>query len=369
MEKVKVKELVPIVNVCFYANIYHWYASVHHSVDIFRNMTRASLENGSHLHSIVCSEIFFQRAFWCGKPLLRLKEDIQDLRSILPRKTSMLQCMHQATCNLLDGNENNPAILYGKDFDCRMFLKNEKKGFDIAIVSVIASFLAFLFHDFDTALEMIEISKSMKKRFPPSTYLWPIFYLYEGLISLSFARRGVEIEKWSEKAKQNIMKLRDLCHDAPENFQNKYHLLEAELAAVQNNKAQAIFHYKKAICLSKKNNFVHEEALACERAGIFYLELDSQEATALLLQSYHGYNIWGATSKMNQLLQNYPFLKDKVHHPTIEPYSTGEELRVSHPLQDSVSLLTGDGDDESSLNLWDKQKRIRCSTTRKEGTE
>ena len=369
LEQVKDKETVSRINVCFYAHIYHSYASVHDSVEIFFNMTCTTLENGSHIDSILCSDLFCQRAFLCGKLLSRLKEDIEELMSILPRKTNVLQYVTQATCNLVDINTNNPAILCGTDFDCRLFLKNENKGFDVAYVSVIASFLAFLFHDFDTALEMIDITKSMQKHFPPTAFLWPIFYLFEGLISLAFARRGLEVEKWTKRARYNILNLKKLCHDAPENFLNKYHFLQAELAAVQKNETQAIFHYKKAICLSTKNNFLHEGALACERAGIFYLELDSQEATVLLLQSYRGYNIWGATTKMNHLLQNYPFLKDKVDHQKMEPYSTCKELRVSLPSQESVSLLTGDGNDESSLNLWEKQKRIRCSTNRKEGTE
>merc|ERR1712151_1205506 len=108
----------------------------------------------------------------------------------------------------------------------------------------------------------------MRNFFPPTFIGWPIFYLYEGLISLSFARSSdIGREKWIEKAKQNALKLKKLCYDAPENFLNKYHLLEAELAAVQKNETIALNHYRKAISLPNKNNFVHEEALACERAG------------------------------------------------------------------------------------------------------
>lgn len=150
------------------------------------------------------------------------------------------------------------------------------------------------------------------------------------------------------------MKLRNSCDNAPENYLNKYHLLEAELAAVQKNQTQALIHYEKAISLSNKNNFVHEEALACERAGIFHLEIESKEATA----NYY-----------NHLLQNYPFLKNKVDHPSIKLHATGKELRVSHPLQDSVSLLTGDRDDESFVSLCEEQKRIRYSTNKKDGIE
>jgi len=366
LEHVKFKEIVPYVNTAFYCHIIPSYSSIHGAFDIFSEMICVSLENGSHRYSFICADNFCSCAFFSGKVLPKLDDDIRELLSLLPNKTDTLLCVHQAIHNLSDENMNNP-ILSGAYFDYRLFLTKGKKPLEVVIISVIAATVAYLFHDFDKALEIIEGIKPIQKYVAPTPYYRQIMYLYEGLVSLSIARHVSKKEEWKAKAKHSILKFKDLSDNTPENFSNKYHLLEAELSAVDKNESQAIMHYRQAIYLSSRHSFVHEEALACERAGMFYLELGAEEsAIPLLLQSYRRYEIWGATSKKNHLLKCYPLISDKLDHHSVEIGKFNEGQEIDHSSHDDVSVLT---ENSFFLNTWDRQKRIAYSARKKNNAD
>ena len=180
-------------------------------------------------------------------------------------------------------------------------------------------------------------------------------HLYKGLTSLSFIDRDTNKDKWIEITKQSIASLKSLCVDGPMNFSNKCALLEAELARLQNHQSQAKMHYDKAICLSNKHNFIHEEALACELAAAFYLDLGVKDtAIRLLLQSHHCYERWGAIAKTKQLTNKYPFLVKELKKLSVEPEAPNSQINHSFT---SISYLSN-ALSSSDLSMWGKQKRL-----------
>ncbi|MEM9276572.1 MAG: AAA-like domain-containing protein, partial [Cyanobacteria bacterium P01_F01_bin.143] len=119
-------------------------------------------------------------------------------------------------------------------------------------------------------------------------------------------------EQRSELLKQvekNQIKMKNWAEHCPENFQNKYDLVAAEQARVLEQNWQALELYEKAIQGAKKSEFVHEEALAYERAAEFYLALGQEEFAQLYLKNaHHCYTRWGATAKIQALEEEYPQL-------------------------------------------------------------
>ncbi|BAY66516.1 two-component sensor serine/threonine kinase [Calothrix brevissima NIES-22] len=101
------------------------------------------------------------------------------------------------------------------------------------------------------------------------------------------------------------------CH-CPVNFQNKYDLVEAEKARILGQNWQAQELYEKAIQGAKKSEFIHEEAIAYERAAEFYLSIGREEIGRLYVRNaYHCYSRWGAKAKVKALESEYPqFLMD-----------------------------------------------------------
>jgi predicted ATPase/signal transduction histidine kinase len=136
-----------------------------------------------------------------------------------------------------------------------------------------------------------------------------IFHTYSSLTMLAIypnadASKQIEI---LAKVSQNQDKLKIWADRAPMNYQNKYYLVEAEKARVVGDKITAMELYDLAIKCAQDCQFVHEEALASELAGKFYLELNRQKiAQVYLSDAYYAYIRWGAKIKIDDLAKRYP---------------------------------------------------------------
>jgi len=84
---------------------------------------------------------------------------------------------------------------------------------------------------------------------------------------------------------------------------SKYHLLQAEsLHSIGDAKASE--EYDLSIKAAQAHRFLNEEAMACERAGLFHLKFGRKELSdRLLQQAYECYRSWGAEKKANALLE------------------------------------------------------------------
>ncbi len=79
--------------------------------------------------------------------------------------------------------------------------------------------------------------------------------------------------------------------------------------------------YEQAIRSARDNGFVHNEAIANERAARFYAKLGFETISyAYLRNARYGYARWGADAKVRQLDQSYPRLRDEL--PAVRPTDT-----------------------------------------------
>jgi hypothetical protein len=89
-----------------------------------------------------------------------------------------------------------------------------------------------------------------------------------------------------------------------ENFTNKVCLLEAEIAAANGDERVALSKYRESIAAAKREGFLHEQALACERAGYALLKWGRiAEGHEFLKQACSLYEHWGALAKVVQVQQ------------------------------------------------------------------
>ncbi|KAL3778656.1 hypothetical protein HJC23_008640 [Cyclotella cryptica] len=86
------------------------------------------------------------------------------------------------------------------------------------------------------------------------------------------------------------------------NFENKIFLLEAEEFFSNGNVEKAKVCYENAVLSARAHKFVHEEALANELAGIFYLDIGNRPMAFKNFTDAHGaYFKWGACAKVATL--------------------------------------------------------------------
>ncbi|HEX5802850.1 MAG TPA: response regulator, partial [Azospira sp.] len=100
--------------------------------------------------------------------------------------------------------------------------------------------------------------------------------------------------------------LRNWARFCPENFRHKHDLIEAERARIEHRVGEAVAAYDKAIERAGNGGFVHDEALANELAGRFWLERGKTEfAASHLRRAYRCYQVWGARRKQELLIEQY----------------------------------------------------------------
>jgi PAS domain S-box-containing protein len=121
--------------------------------------------------------------------------------------------------------------------------------------------------------------------------------------------------------------LLEWAEQCPENFQNRAALVGAEIARIEGRDLDAERLYEEAIRSAHENDFVHNEALAYERAAAFYRARGFEEfADTYLRNARSCYLSWGADGKVRQLDGLYPQLAEK--HPPMA--SSTIETPVEH---------------------------------------
>src|SRR2546425_460666 len=96
----------------------------------------------------------------------------------------------------------------------------------------------------------------------------------------------------------------------PVTFENCAAIVGAEIARIEGRVLEAQDLYEKAVRSAHTHGFVHNEAIANERAGCFYAARGFEKiATTYLREARFCYLRWGADGKVQQLDQCYPHLR------------------------------------------------------------
>ena len=111
-------------------------------------------------------------------------------------------------------------------------------------------------------------------------------------------------------------KLKECAHRNPIDYRHKFDLVEAEWLRVLGKKLEAMELYDRAIAGAKVNEYLNEEALACELAAKFYLSWGREKIARLyMIDAYDCYVRWGDRAKIDDLEKRYPQLLEPILHP------------------------------------------------------
>ena len=130
------------------------------------------------------------------------------------------------------------------------------------------------------------------------------------------------------------------AQNCPENFENRAALVGAEIARIEGRALDAMDLYEQAIRSAQANSFVHNEALANEVAGYFYLDRGLEKnGYAHLRDARACYALWGADGKVRQLDQRYPLLAvAEEHRPTATMGAPVHQLDLATVVKASQAL-------------------------------
>lgn len=225
--------------------------------------------------------------------------------------------------NLL-GKAENKCRLFGKQFDegkAIPVFQAAKNYSAITIIYILKLIILYMFKDCHQAFKVWELIKKHNGVFSATMYAPQCnFYFFLALLSYYPKTAETEQKQYLKQVVANQNKMKIWAKHAPMNFQNKYELVEAEKGRVLGNKLQAMEMYDRAIKGAKKQGFIQEEAIACERAAEFYFAIGREEIGRFYMKNAHyAYQRWGAAAKVADLEAEYPEL----------PHSTASLIKTT----------------------------------------
>ncbi len=122
------------------------------------------------------------------------------------------------------------------------------------------------------------------------------------------------------------------------NYQHKHDLVAAEQARAMGNIVEAMEYYDLAIQGAQENGQIHEQALAAELAGAFYLSIGREKiAKTYLTEARYCYQRWGAKAKAphHENAQFYANLQE--FNQTLEELVQQRTSELSQTLEDLKS--------------------------------
>ena len=300
------KEISPSVTLNVYRNVIYWAEHLHLTFDSLLLAARTALETGCNELSYLNYSMYCHGMLASGGPLNKVEETLNEFDGILRVKRKTHLFVHQALITYLGrpGVENS-TFLTGDLFNIRDFELEDEA--ECALIYVQCIMLAFYFHEYEKAMEYIEICRHYIHHIDREfTKIYFIFY--DGMTNLALAVKNNRREgKWKDDVKGCISQIRRSAEISPINFLNKLRILEAGLEAFETHYAQATSLYKEAIILSKAHNFTNEEALALEQVGSLYFRSgELADAAVMLNEAHKTYARWGAHAKLSHLEGLYP---------------------------------------------------------------
>jgi PAS domain S-box-containing protein len=173
-------------------------------------------------------------------------------------------------------------------------------------------------------------------------------YHFFAALSQAASCNSVPLDQQSfEALAAHHRQLKVWAENCPENFQNRAALVGAEIARIEGRELDAERLYEEAIRSARGNGFVHNEALAYERASAFYRARGfDQIADTYLRNARASYASWGADGKVRQLDRLYPGLKQEQPSPgptstitaPVEGLDLATVIRVSQAVSSEIVL-------------------------------
>ncbi|WP_089093848.1 AAA family ATPase [Nodularia sp. NIES-3585] len=319
LEKFNITKLEAFVIQVYYGQTWHWKKSLRNI--LVQNQLKQSFQTGigtgeNESASYIAIDYCWIK-FLAGYNLEEVEEDYQQYSQFI-KKTKILysiyciEIFHKLVIYLLKINHGENGLIIGnsreEEEECLQNWEQNNSAWLIFFVYFVKTVYFYFFKDYRQAFD--SGIKSAKYVQACSSFLTaPQHNFYLSLAALAeYQNCDVKQQiKLIEQVDKNQESMKIWTNHCVANFQHKYDLVAAEKARVLEQYWQAQELYEKAIQGANKYEFIHEEALAYERAAEFYLNIGREEIGQLYLRnSHHCYTRWGAKAKVKQLEDEYP---------------------------------------------------------------
>ncbi|MFN6561116.1 MAG: AAA family ATPase [Nostoc sp. ChiSLP01] len=352
LKKINNPKLEAFVIQMYYGQIWHWKEPL---TDIIaRNKLvhgfKIGLDTGQNEFASYAAINYCLIKFLCGHSLEEVERDYQKYsKSLRTLKHQFaiysIDILHRLAINLLKINNQNNLFIGNyqaeEEEHLQIWLQNNSEWLIFFVYFARTVYFYFL-KDYNNAfVNGISAEKFVKAS---SSYLTAPQHNFYSSLSYLAHYNNCEIEQRQElieRVEENQEIMKKWANHCPENFQHKYALVEAEKARSLKQNWQAEELYQQAIQGAKKYQFIHEEALAYERAAEFYLASCREEIGYFYLKNAHYcYVQWGATAKVKSLEAEYPQLLVNINSLTGNNKISSSTISTSNNDSKKLDLIT-----------------------------
>jgi predicted ATPase/signal transduction histidine kinase/DNA-binding response OmpR family regulator/tRNA A-37 threonylcarbamoyl transferase component Bud32 len=166
-----------------------------------------------------------------------------------------------------------------------------------------------VFHKYEAALIVAnecEVATQAGASFGSIERAQHFFYFALIITALYPTMNQADQAHYGDLLRRNVDYLQIWAENAPANFSHKFMLVSAEVARLEGRDIEAETCYQRAIQDARNNDYIQDEALACELAAQFYLERGYREnAQHAIREAHYAYARWGASAKVQEIEQRH----------------------------------------------------------------
>jgi PAS domain S-box-containing protein len=321
--------------------ILHWQRHARHSLDYYRQAYQLSLDGGDFIYAGHSINAAIDCRLMIGLPLddiLAENHRHRELMTVVKDPfIAMRHLENQQFILALKGQTADRCSLSGPGYDeAGHFrkLREVKNIFGLCYALLYKLKILYWFGQWGRARETAaELQGCIQVQM--GTLITAEHCFYYALILTALMNAGRSKPAYRLTLSKLLRKLRQWAAVCPDNFQHKYDLVMAERLRVKGRTMAAVRHYHAAIEGARRNGYLHEEALACERLALFYQATSAREEFRLFLdRARRCYLAWGATAKADQLAEICPERRDAPGKS-----GAGEPPGLSAQVQDTARSL------------------------------
>ncbi len=292
----------------------HWVKPFSEAEAHNREAYRAGIESGEYLWTgyLVAWRLFilFHQGLDLGHCLEEAERALAFSRRAKHQLGTSCASAYQVILSNLAGRTRDPTVFRNNEMDDEELLARYTSPQEIPAVTfykATKAMILYLYGDYAKALDYLEqtagIDDVMRST---SSVVEHGFYYSLTVVALYGSASAEDRERYERILEANQEKMQSWAQSCPENFENRYLLVEAERARIRGGKYEAAKLYDRAIESASAHRFVQNHALANELAGRLWLELGHDTcAAAYISTAIRSYEAWGAEPKADMLAREH----------------------------------------------------------------
>ncbi len=306
-----------------YLFVHHWRHPLRETLKPLLEAYQSGLDHGDLLFAALSAHVYCHHTLFSARCLTETDQEFITYRKAISRLDQQAvvhwtEIFHQTVLNLM-GRCSNPLMLEGEVFSETRIHQQLREANDKTYCFLYhfnKLILYCLFGHYDQALVYAQKAEENLHSVMGIIHV-PLCRFYASLTRLALAESADDVRRRELLAAVDSTQKEFKCwaDNAPMNYAHKYLLVEAERWRVLADPGKAESSYDKAIQLASENGYIHDEALANELAGHYYLKKGRIKIARLYLRDALGaYNRWGAKAKVDNLQERYGELLLTANH-------------------------------------------------------